>query len=68
LFFTLAHLLPMLVAEQVEEAVRERPAPVVADDLGAEDDVASARGTPSASSSRPSIGNESTSVASSIPR
>ena len=34
------HLVAVLVAEQVQEAVRERPAPLGADDLRAEHDVA----------------------------
>ena len=34
------HLGPVVVAEQVQQPVRERPAPLVADDLRADDDVA----------------------------
>src|SRR5262249_14110708 len=34
------HLLAVVVAEQVEQPVRERPPPLVADDLRADDDVA----------------------------
>src|SRR3954471_16671781 len=34
------HLVPVVVAEQVQQPVRERPAPLGADDLRAEDDIA----------------------------
>ena len=38
--FSLLHLLAVVVAEQVEQPVRQRRAPRLADDRGAEDDVA----------------------------
>ena len=63
------HLGAVVVAEQVQQPVRRaaratpprRPA-------GRSTTSPSARGTPAGSASRPSIGNESTSVASSMPR
>ena len=47
---------------------RAAPRQAVADDLRADDDVAELRAAGPGSSSRPSIGNESTSVTSSLPR
>ena len=61
------HLRPVLVPEQVEQPFREG-APLVADDLRAQHDVAERPRHARREPSRPSIGNESTSVASSIPR
>ena len=46
------HLRPVVVPEQVQQPVHERRAPLVADDLRAEDDVAERRGTPVGSASR----------------
>ena len=63
------HLVAVVVAEQVQQAVRQRArASRSPTTCGQRTTSPSARGRPSGSSSRPSIGNESTSVASSIPR
>ncbi len=68
--FTLAgfHRLTVVVAEQVQQPVRQRPPPLGAHDLWAQDDVAERARNALGSGSRPSIGKESTSVGSSIPR